>query len=272
MRRLAAVAAGLLLSCIPARARPLLICHNANCAQPATADRDDTIDGLRRSLDLRLQDGRPPFDGVEIDTVWDASRRRCVFAHAPSASEQPLASAAAALIADHLAAPLPAAFNRRRFFVKIELKTEVLPSGRTHTDDEAFAHAACALELLGTLAAAAHAGAVELTIIYDSDDPWLLRAIVHHPAWRRPRPGAGVRVELEVNFDAMLPGDLEPDILTVYMAQIEPAVRAAVADRGKAVLVWGRFPSEEALAAIDYLGADFVGTNDILLARAYFGD
>ncbi len=52
----------------------LVICHNANCAEPADPERDDTIDALRESLTLE-RDGLPVFDGVELDTFFRAPAR-----------------------------------------------------------------------------------------------------------------------------------------------------------------------------------------------------
>ena len=62
------------------RARPILICHNANCVEPADPEADDTIESLRASLALEWA-GKPAMDGIEIDLIWDRIGDRCLFAH-----------------------------------------------------------------------------------------------------------------------------------------------------------------------------------------------
>lgn len=72
----------LLVLAVAACDRPpsLVICHNANCAEPADPERDDTLDALRESLALE-RDGLPVFDGVELDTFWRGADDSCLYAH-----------------------------------------------------------------------------------------------------------------------------------------------------------------------------------------------
>ena len=223
MRRLTfLVLAAIPTSCLARPPDALLICHNANCIEPGTSDRDDTLDALSASLALRM-DGRPVIDGIEIDSAWDASSGRCLFAHGPSA-DAPDVKEATGRIAAHLSQAGDVAWNRERFVVKIELKPDV-GSGRDHSPVDAERHADCMLDQLATLENAARAGGHALTVIFDSADPSLLRTITERPRFPGKRTGQFVEVKLEVGFDAEVPRDLEADILTVRWAEIDSGMR-----------------------------------------------
>src|SRR5687767_8639109 len=85
------------------RPHPLLICHNSNCAEPADAVNDDTLEALRESLAVTVN-GKPAIDGVEVDLFWRASDDTCIFAHDIefNTDKTQLASEAADVVAFHL--------------------------------------------------------------------------------------------------------------------------------------------------------------------------
>lgn len=188
---LAVLCAASAFGCARAPASSLLLCHNANCASPGTVERDDDLGALDASLALRL-DGRPPFDGVELDTVWDAGAGRCLFAHG-AGTPAPLLSEATDRIATLLAGEAPASWNGARFYLKIELKPDVAADGRAHSQAEAEAHADCVLDRLAEVERAAATRGRAVTALLDASDPTLLVTLTQRPRWPGKRAGGGVR-------------------------------------------------------------------------------
>jgi hypothetical protein len=272
MKRLAALVLTALAStptsCLARPPNTLLICHNANCADPGTSDRDDNLDALSASLALRI-DGRPVLDGAEIDSAWDAASGRCLFAHGPS-PEAPDLSEATRLLAAHLSQPGDVSWNRERFYVKIELKPDV-GSGNDHSLADAEHHADCMLDQLAVLEGAARGAGHALTVIFDSADPVLLRAITQRPRWTGKHTGEAVEVKFEVGFDSSVPSDfdLEVDILTVRWSEIDSGMRDEFAARGKDGLAWGRDPAPETLGKLVDLAPRYIGSNDALMMRRW---
>lgn len=254
-------------ACVRAPKDALLICHNANCASPGTVDHDDELAALDASLALRV-DGRPPFDGVEIDSVWDAASARCLFAHGAGVAA-PDAAEATRRIAALLASDGPASWNGQRFYLKIELKPDVASDGRGHAPDEAIAHADCVLDQLATIEAVAGAHGRAVTALLDSANPTLLLVVTQRPRWPGKRAGGSFSIELEVDYDTKVPDGLEPDVLTVRWGAIVESMRDDLRLRGKRVLSWGRAPSHANLSELAYLQPTYIGSNDALLVRAW---
>src|SRR3954468_23925597 len=143
----------------------LLICHTANCAGTGLHE-DDTLDGLTESLALRT-DGRPTFDGVEVDTYlyFDGTESICLFAHddlAPALAAAP--GQAASLIADFLDQD-DVSWNGERFYLKVELKPTVAGTNYFHDSEQLQQHASCALQLVADAVARSHH---QVTVILDS--------------------------------------------------------------------------------------------------------
>jgi hypothetical protein len=238
----------------------LVICHNANCAEAATLDGDDTLPALHDSLALRGPDGSVVFDGIELDSVWDRALGRCTFAHGPAHGSDggPAALAeAAAVVAAHIASsPASAAGHGGTFYLKIELKTDV-GGGAAHTAEEVAAHIAC-VTAAARVAIAAGAISSNLVVpIFDSDDPGLLAAI--DPAELELPHGAGCL--FETGWGARLPAGFVPQILTVgwyeasrRLAQDHHQRAEAQAERGTAaqvgLAIWARAPTAEDLYAM----------------------
>lgn len=158
------------------RPRSLLICHNANCAEPADPERDDTLDALRESLTLE-RDGLPVFDGIELDTFFRAADRTCLYAHDLDRDQTP-ALEPTAVVADYFARPGPIGHGDT-FYVAVELKSHVSADKTdVHDAEELALHAACAWEVYGAIAAAAVAHQRDVVMIFEAFNPDLLRAVI----------------------------------------------------------------------------------------------
>lgn len=173
----------LLLAAGCSRPDALVICHNANCAEPADPARDDTLAALRESLALRDAAGDPVIDGVELDSFWRGADDTCLYAHdLANLAEDTPASAPADELAAYFAQPGPIsspAAGDRPFEVLLELKSHVSEeTGDRHTPAQRAAHAACAWDIYTRIAAAAltHERAVRVT--FEAFAPELLRAVI----------------------------------------------------------------------------------------------
>ncbi|MEJ7603256.1 MAG: hypothetical protein WKG01_35540 [Kofleriaceae bacterium] len=158
------------------RPSPLLICHNANCAGPVDSERDATLSALDSSLALR-EDGRPPFDGIELDLFWHGSAGDCRFGHA-FADAAPVAFAASDRVASHLASSTDASWHGEPFQLFLDLK-----EFREHSPDpsQRTGHAGCALDVALAVGAAARTGGHTLQVVFSSKSPALLAAVRAEP-------------------------------------------------------------------------------------------
>src|SRR4051812_41589495 len=111
----------LLVVALAACDRPdaIVICHNANCAEPADPAHDDTIAAMRESLALEL-DGRPVIDGIEVDTFWRGADDVCLYAHDLDHDTTPALEPATEL-ATYFARPGPITYADAPFHVLLEL-------------------------------------------------------------------------------------------------------------------------------------------------------
>src|SRR5688500_4616522 len=143
----------------------LVICHNANCAEPADPADDDTIAALRDSLALELA-GAPVIDGMEIDTFFRASDDTCLYAHDLDRDQTPAVEPANELAA-YFARTGPIAAGDQ-FHVLLELKSHVSADKLDrHTPEQANAHAACAWQLYEILADAAIANQRDVIVTFE---------------------------------------------------------------------------------------------------------
>lgn len=174
-----AVASAALLA-LAACERPdiLVVCHNANCAEPADPAKDDTIEALRESLVLEV-DGRPAIDGIELDLFWRGSDGTCLLAHDLAGGVTDLATAAADVVAGHLASAGPLTSGGAPFQVFIELKAHVgAQTSERHTPAQRTMHARCAWAVYTTIADAAVANGRDLAVFFASFGPDLLREMI----------------------------------------------------------------------------------------------
>jgi hypothetical protein len=174
-------AASLVLALAACRAQPqpLVICHNANCVEPIDPQLDDTLAALQRSLAL-TENGRPVFDGMELDSFWRAADSMCLYAHDPiDTTESTPAIAPAQLVAQHFADPGPLTYSGGTFHVLMELKPFVGPTKTDHhTPEQRIEHAMCAWQIYQTIADAAVANGRDVQVELESFAPELIAALI----------------------------------------------------------------------------------------------
>ena len=245
---------GALLGCGPEHQTPRIICHNANCVEPANPDEDDTVASLTASLKLVDEADRPLIDGLEIDTFWDGARERCLFAHdlndPDSATDAPVATG---LINAHLDARGQRPLTRQGgpFAVFIELKGHVGPSkAEVHSPEQRRSHAACALALASELERAAQARDRPVEVSFTSFDPALLQALVSDQAWPAlaASPWASLKLGLLVGIPKPLdsqtkplssvPPELKLDMVSAHPHWVQRATLAAIGASGWELNLW----------------------------------
>ncbi len=157
------------------RPQAVVICHNANCAEPADPERDDTLEALRESLALEAEPGVAVFDGIELDTFWRGADDTCLYAHDLDRDQTPALEPVVELAQFFARAPGRTA----PFFIAVELKSFV-STDRTdlHSDEQLALHAGCAWELYAAIAAAAVANDREVVMVFEAFRPDLLRAVI----------------------------------------------------------------------------------------------
>jgi hypothetical protein len=168
-----------LILALAACGRPdaLVICHNANCVEPADPSRDDTLEALRESLALEL-DGLPVIDGIEIDTFWRGADDTCLYAHDLD-REQPPAIEPALELAAYFGREGPIARGTAPFHVFLELKSHVSPvKTELHSPAQRELHAACAWQLYDVIATAALDHDRDIEVVFSAFNPDLLRAVI----------------------------------------------------------------------------------------------
>jgi hypothetical protein len=162
------------------RPRSLLICHNSNCAEPADAVNDDTLEALRESLAVTVE-GKPAIDGVEVDLFWRASDDTCIFAHDIefNTDKTQLASEAADLVAFHLTTAPQLTYGGGNFQMFVELK-DFVDAEKTvhHTPEQRLMHARCAWDFYTTVEGAAAARGVGIDFFFGSFGPEMLREVI----------------------------------------------------------------------------------------------
>jgi hypothetical protein len=185
MRATSVAFAVLLAACD--RPEAIVICHNANCAEPADPEADDTIDALRESLALELGGG-PVIDGIEVDTFWRGEDGVCLYAHDLDRDQTPAIEPANEL-AGYFARPGPITFTDGPFFVFLELKSHVSADKTDlHSREQLGLHAACAWQLYAVIAGAATANDREVVVFFSAFNPDLLRAVIVQRPSETPVP------------------------------------------------------------------------------------
>ncbi len=160
------------------RPQPLVVCHNANCAEPVDPASDDTLDALRASLALEL-DGRPVIDGVELDSFWRGADGMCLFAHDLDGANEPPATAPALELATYFARSGPISYSDKPFTILLELKSHVsADKADRHTPEQRASHAACAWEIYAVIASAAVAHNRDVHVLFSAFAPELLTAVI----------------------------------------------------------------------------------------------
>lgn len=177
----------LVLAAVAACERPpsLVICHNANCAEPADPARDDTLDALRESLALETAPGIPVFDGIELDTFWRGADDVCLYAHDLDRDQTPALEPVAEL--EQFFARSPG--RSSPFYVAVELKSHVSADKTDlHSDAQLALHAACAWQLYAAIAEAARVHDRDVTMIFEAFRPALLEHVIAQTPAELPLP------------------------------------------------------------------------------------
>jgi hypothetical protein len=260
---------------------PLVLCHNANCTEPANPAEDDTVASLNESLALRSQ-GKPVIDGIEIDLFWAGDTGTCLFAHdLPAAPEERVAALVpATILADYLKAHAADATGLTRsggvFTVHVELKGHVgKTSAEKHTDEQRGSHSDCALEVARELQRGADAAGTNLEIIFSSFSPRLLSTLVSRPSWPASR-ALGDHVKLRVSALQGIPPPLdrqtvaisnfgrEVDMVMAHPHWVRDGAWEAYRSRNWDVAFWMFSGVVESLDAIEHYQPKWVTTSEAM--------
>lgn len=276
----------LLISCQDDVPGPRLICHNANCVEPATPAEDDTVDALTASLALMDAQGTPLVDGVEIDTFWFGEESRCLFAHdlgdLDSAEDVDIATQ---ILATHLEARAKAGLALTRspgpFSIFIELKGHVgVSKTEKHDAAQLDSHAACAATVGLELAEHARTHDYDLELVYTSFDASLLAALDGQPQYTMIEASTstitklgylqGVPAPLDSQskpFDS-IPEGLKIDMLDAHPHWTRHSTLEAAESMGWELALWMFSVVPETYDAIDRYQPHYVTTSE---ARALSG-
>lgn len=265
------------------RPQAVLMCHNSNCAHATDPSADDTLASLDDSLALTYL-GRPPIDGVEIDTVWDAERALCLFAHDFEKSVDELAMEAVDHVTEHMLGAGAITWDGDAFRVKIESKAAVTPGGAAHSAEDLAAHQACVLDMIDRLMEAAAAGDRELEILLEAEDIDFVRSLTAHPRWPGKHPGEGVAIRLEANVKSagLTPDDLVSltggdkedgiDVLAFHSTRFPDGQQQAYEALGVDLMLWMLDASLETLYAAEVYHPEYVNTSEAELLRRWMED
>ncbi len=270
MRRLCSA---LVAAAACSRPDPLVLCHNANCTGKLVVHRDDTLDALRNSLKVDV-DGRPAWDGIEIDTVWHGAQERCTFAHQVR-DKAPDAAEAAALIADHILTADTPSWNGSLFILKLELKPVVGPDLEQHDGTQERLHAECALDVAGAVLDAAAAAGVDVEVIADSSDDGLLREVARRPRWLdipRRRLSADFGAPRPFTPDTPKLSDFAGvplDVIEFHPGWLTDAAVEAFRSLDVDVVLWMFSATPELFAAIRTYDPEYVNTGEAELMRRW---
>lgn len=265
----------------------LIMCHNGNCAGAIDPSRDDTLEALRESLELRYE-LRPAIDGVEFDFFYVGRDDRCVFAHDfdQAIADAPDAMVAAEEIADYLERNTgPISWNGDRFHIMLELKGQVGTTDELHTPEQADAHAECALEAFEIIEQRAVEYGRSLEVTFYSNNPRVLRALtanVDFPAGRWPSPTGQITIKLGadfsdptsfslINFHTLgeLTDDIALDTAIVHANWLNQAHYEAFESFGIDLAFWMFSANVEHFAAIDHFDGEYTVTSEALLVRQW---
>lgn len=262
------------------RPNTLVLCHNANCASTANPALDDSPEALRASLDLRW-DGRPAIDGIEFDTMWHRASQTCLFEHGPG-TDLPLDTVAEAVdtIAAHLMLS-DVAWNEERFYVVIELKGYVGERDELHTDAELQLHADCVLDAYEVLVTAATAGNHHLQIVFESNDPRLLDAVVAHPRWPGHLEGdvetrlageSGSLVDSLREYSSVSRYNVSIDMFEYLAGWATDAQVDAYTSAGIDLAMWSFTTTPDALKSLEQVRPRYVITGEAAVIRRWLVD
>ena len=256
-----------LAGCYP-EVNPLVICHNGNCAGTGKYE-DDTVEGFAESLAL-LTDGRPTWDGMDMDTFlyYDGTQSTCWFAHDDTHPERFVdPRVPAEMIAEHLQKDVPS-WNGERFYFKVELKPTVAGSNLYHTGQQLQQHAECVLDLVNAAVANSRH---PVTVILDSTSECIhneLRYRVEQPEWQPlvTNPNVGILFSGPVvPKRECIPTPL--DIRSFYVRGWHDGAIDAI----RPAMVWmdGRSENSETLKIVRRLRPEYLATSVAPFVRGW---
>jgi len=251
-----------------------VICHNANCAEPADPARDDTIKTLHESLALE-DHGRPVIDGLELDTFWRAADSTCLYAHDLDHDQTPAIDPATE-VAAYFARGGPIGHDDGPFRIVIELKSHVsADTGDLHTPQELVSHAACAWEVYGVIADAAVANDRDVVVMFEAFRPALLAAVIDQTPAATPVPVqyAAVQGVPSPLDDQTRPLDdyagLPIDFVEFHAQWILDAQYEAVQSLGARLAVFMFDATSETFAVIEQYDPALIVTSEARLVRRW---
>jgi len=255
--------------------QPIVICHNGNCVEPTDAEADDTIPALRASLALEYE-GRPAFDGIEIDTFWRGEDSTCLYAHDLDAERLTPALEPATELAAYFAEPGDITFTGGAFEVSLELKTHVAVSKTArHTPEQRTQHAMCAWDLYKVIADGAVANNRDVVVVFSSFEPLLLKELMATAPASRPIPYAfagilGVPAPLDPQTHPF--GDYEGVPLAaveIHDQWIHDAQWEALRSMNVEIVFWMFSATSETFEAIEQYEPDKIVTSELRLLRRW---
>ena len=176
--------------------QPRVICHNANCQEPADPENDSLMWTLEQSMELvDSERQRPPFDGIELDTFWSGEEERCLMAHDLDNPDEAVdAIDAVEAVNDALVQrtedELPLTRHHDEFTLLIELKGFVTDNkADAHSDRQRQLHAECVIDMARETIASAQDHDYDVEIIVMAFDPRLLVEIDESPDYHQFRDG-----------------------------------------------------------------------------------
>jgi hypothetical protein len=250
-----------------------VICHNANCAEPADPERDDTIDALNESLALE-DHGEPVIDGVELDTFFRRADGECLYAHDLDIDHVP-ATDPANVLAAYFARDGAISHGDKPFRVVIELKSHVsADTTDLHTPDELALHATCAWQVYQIIADAAVANRRDVDVMFEAFRPALLQAVIDQtPVTPVPVLYAAVQGIPAPLDDQTRSLDeyrgLPIDVVELHAQWILDAQYEAVRSLGADLAVFMFSATEETFAVIERYEPKLIVTSEARLMRRW---
>lgn len=253
-----------------------MICHNANCVEPANPEADDTVDALRESL--ALFDGSTPgpvIDGIEVDTFWRGVDDVCLYAHDLDRDQTPAIEPANELAA-YFARTGPITHGDAPFHVFIELKSHVsADTAALHSPAQLDLHATCAWQLYDVISTAAIANGRDVIVVFSAFNPDLLRALIARQPVAPPVPiklGAYQGVPAPLDDQTRPLGDyggIPLDVIELHVQWILDAQYEAVRSLDLELGVFMFSATVETFAVIEQYTPSVIVTSEARLIRRW---
>jgi hypothetical protein len=261
---------------------PRLICHNSNCVEPTDPAADDTLEALAASLEL-IENERPLFDGVELDTFWHGAQERCIFAHDVEQADAVDAMTSIDALSDWFEERQGLYITRSAavFTVMVELKGHVgVFKTEKHTSDQRASHIQCVLEMAAGLEETATLMQRDVELIFTSFDPVLLAELAVEPAVSSRTTG---RLIVKIGALQGIPKPLDPqtqalsdfgpvDMIHTHPQWLRDGAWQAMRSLGVDVGFWMFQATTESLEAIELYLPDLVTTSEMRFMHRWLAE